>query len=191
MRGTVKPARPGIASANRPRSGSFAGLLDQILHDESALDGLAFAYAELPAPERRALAHAVLQDAGDPTHALIAFLAVEDNPSLRQRLTGLIGQHGRIVRSAWLDGTEAQGEACLMQSIPGLEHESLLVAWKGSKIQHIEIKSRSNTEVDATAPAVPLAEAVEILAPLVWRHIRSGRSLPDGVERFGGFFSVG
>jgi hypothetical protein len=78
-----------------------------------------------------------------------------------------------------------------MQSVADLETESLLVAWKGSKIQHIEIKSRSDVEVDAAAPAVPLAEAVEILAPLVWRHIRSGRSLPDGVERFGGFFSVG
>lgn len=189
MRGSVKPARPGIASADRPRLGSFATLLDQILHDESALDGLAFAYAELPAPERRALAHAVLQDAGDPTHALVAFLAVEDNPSLRQRLTGLIDEHGRVVRSAWLEGTEADGQACLTRAVPGLESESLQIAWKHSEIQHIEIKSRTDIGVDASLPPATVAEVVEILAPLVWRHIRSGRSLPDGVERFGGFFS--
>ena len=63
MRGAVKATRPGIASTNRRRSGSFASLLDQVLRDESALDGLAFAYAELPEPERPALAHAVVQDA--------------------------------------------------------------------------------------------------------------------------------
>lgn len=187
----MKPTRPSIASANRPRSGSFANLLDQILDDESALDGLAFAYAELPAPERRALAQAVLEDAGNPTHALIAFLAVEDDPSLRQRLAGLIRQQGRIVRSAWLDGTEADGAACLVQSVPGLEPEALLITWKGSKVKHIEIKSRSEIEVDAAGPTVTLAKVVEILTPLVWQHIRSGQSLPDGVERFGGFFSVG
>ena len=84
----VKPARPGIASSNRRRLGSFASLIDLILDDDSALDGLAFAYAELGEPERRALAQAVLQDSRDPTQALLAFLAVEESPTLRHRLAG-------------------------------------------------------------------------------------------------------
>ena len=69
----MKPARPGIADTDRPRLGSFASLLDQARHDDGALDGLAFAYTEVGNPERRALIHAVLQDAADPTDALIAF----------------------------------------------------------------------------------------------------------------------
>ena len=188
--GVVKPPRPGIANADRPRSGSFASLIDQIMDDDNALDGLAFAYAELGEPERRALAHAVLQDAGDPTQALVAFLTMEENPRLRQRLAGLISKHGCIDQCAFLEGTQAQGAARLMQSLPGLEPESLRIVWKESKIQSIEIKSRTGVEIDATVARVAVADAAETLAPLVWRHIRSGGELPDGVERFAGFFSA-
>jgi len=189
--GAVKTPRPGIASANRPRLGSFASLIDQVLDDDDALDGLAFAYAELGEPERRGLAHAVLQDAGNPTQALVAFLAVEENPRLRQRLAGLISKHGCIDQCAFLEGTEAQGAARLMQSLPGLEPESLRIAWKDSKIASIEIESRKSLRNDASLLAVSVAEAMQTLAPIVWRHIRSGGELPDGVERFAGFFSVG
>ena len=189
--GAVKTPRPGIASANRPRLGSFATLIDQVLDDDDALDGLAFAYAELGEPERRGLAHAVLQDAGNPTQALVAFLAVEENPRLRQRLAGLISKHGCIDQCAFLVGTEAQGTARLMQSLPGLEPESLRIAWKDSKIESIEIESRIPPQNDASVATVSTAQAVETLAPLVWRHIRSGGELPDGVERFAGFFSAG
>lgn len=189
--GAVKTPRPGIASANRPRLGSFASLIDQVLEDDDALDGLAFAYAELGEPERRGLAHAVLQDAGNPTQALVAFLAVEENPRLRQRLAGLISKHGCIDQCAFLEGTEAQGAARLMQSLPGLEPESLRITWKDSKIASIEIESRKSLRNDASLLAVSVAEAMQTLAPIVWRHIRSGGALPDGVERFAGFFSVG
>jgi hypothetical protein len=189
--GAVKPARPGIASANRRRLGSFASLIDLILDDDSALDGLTFAYAELEEAERRALTHAVLQDSGDPAQALIAFLAVEESPTLRQRLVGLISRHGRIDQSAFLAGTEAQGHAHLLQSLPGLEPESLQIAWEESKIHRIELESRTDWKIATPAKAVAVSEAVETLAPLVWRHIRSGRELPDGVERFAGFFSIG
>jgi hypothetical protein len=171
--------------------GSFATLIDQILDDDSALDGLAFAYADLEEPDRRALAHAVLQDAGDPTQALVAFLAVEESPRLRQRLVGLISRHGRVDQRAFLEGTEARGAARLTQSVPGHAPESLRVAWKESKIHYIEIESRTVLEIAPPAGPVSLAEAVETLAPLVWRHIRSGGELPPGVERFAGFFSVG
>jgi hypothetical protein len=187
----VKPARPGIANTNRRRLGSFASLIDLILDDDSALDGLTFAYAELEEPERRALAQAVLQDSGDPTEALVAFLTVEQSPALRQRLAGLIRSHGRIGQSAFLTGTEARGHARLIQSVPGLETESLQISWEDSEIQSIELESRTERKIGAPAKEVAVSEAVETLAPLVWRHIRSGGELPNGVERFAGFFSIG
>jgi len=187
----VKPARPGIASSNRRRLGSFASLIDLILDDDSALDGLAFAYAELGEPERRALAQAVLQDSRDPTQALLAFLTVEESPTLRRRLAGLISRHGRIDQSAFLVGTEAQGQAGLMQSFPGLEPESLRITWEESKLHSIELESRTDLNMGTPASTVAVSEAVETLAPLLWRHIRSGGELPDGVERFAGFFSIG
>jgi hypothetical protein len=187
----MKLARPGIADTDRPRLGSFASLLDQARHDDDALDGLAFAYTELGGPERKALIHAVLQDAADPTDALIAFIEVEEDPRLRQRLAALVSRHGHMDRSAVLAGTETEGEACLLQSLHGLDTEALRITWKDSKIENIEIESRRDLEVEGPESKVATAKAVEILAPLMWRRIQSGGDLPDGVERFAGFFSVG
>lgn len=188
--GAVKPGRPGIASANRPRAGSFATLIDHILDDDSALDGLAFAYAELEEPDRLALANAVCQDAENPTQALLALLAMEESASLRQRLIGLISKHGRLDQQAFLEGTEIQGAARLMQSLPGREPESLYIAWKESKIHTIEIESRTEVDACVGTPVAGVAQAAETLAPLVWQHIRAGGELPPGAERFAGFFSV-
>jgi len=160
------------------------------LDDEAALDGLVFAYSTLEEPERRGLVHAVLQDAGDPTQALAAFVAVEENPRLRQRLAGLLSRHGRIRMAAFLEGTEANGEARLIQSLPGFGTESLRITWKHSKIEEMEIKSRNDLNPSSSGSIVELGRAVETLASLLWRHIRAGGRLPDGVERFAGFFSA-
>jgi hypothetical protein len=187
----VKRARPGIASTNRPRLGSFASLVDQILDDDSALDGLAFAYAGLEPPERQALTRAVLQDAGDPTQALLTFLTVEENPRLRQRLLGLVSRHGRVDQLAYLEGTETEGTAHLKQSIPGLQPEVLHVAWKDCEILHLHVEPRTGAHSESGEDAVPIATVVQTLAPLLWQHIRSGGVLPTGIERFAGFFSVG
>ena len=187
----MKTPRPGIASANRPRLGSFASLIDQVLDDEDALDGLAFAYAELAEPERRALAEAVLQDAGNPTQALAAFLAVEEDSRLRQRLAGLIRRHGRVDQTAFLEGTETQGVARLVQSLSGFEPESLRITWNACQIENIEIESRKSLENEPSLAALGVAKAMETLTPLLWRYIQSGGQLPDGAERFAGFFSVG
>ena len=187
----VERARPGIASANRPRSGSFANLIDQILDDDSALDGLAFAYAELEPPERQALTRAVLQDSGNPTQALLAFLTVEEDPRLRHRLLSLVSRHGRIDQRAFLEGTEAQGIARLIQSLPGFEPELLHIEWKNSEISHIYIEPRTDMRPTACVNETPVAHAMRTLTPLLWRHIRLGGALPKGAERFAGFFSVG
>jgi len=186
--GAVTEPRPGIASANRPRSGPFASLLRQIPHDECALDGLAFAYCELPEGARQALVRAVLQDANDPAQALLALFAVEQEPMLQRRIAGYIQKHARIDRSALLEGTEAEGDARLIERVPGLRSESLRITWKRSQIRTIEIESRMRSKFDG--PAVPVATAVDRLLPLLWRHIRTGGELPEGVERFAGFFSA-
>ncbi len=186
----VTPKRPGIVSANRPRTGSFASLLDQLLDDPDALDGLAFSYGELPVHERPALIRAVLQDAADPTQALMAMLAVEDEPGLCRRLAGLIGKHGRFEQRAYLRGDAHQGQASLVQSISGTSPEALKVSWKDSEIDEIGIEARLDLDVLGTEPAVSVAEVVDRLAPLLWRHLRGGGHLPRGAERFAGFFSM-
>lgn len=186
--------RPGIASTNRKRSGAFSSLLDLILRDETALDGLAFAYSELGQAERRALAQAVVQDAQDPTAALAALLSVEEQPVARQRLAELLGCHGRLEQAAFLDGDQASGEVRLLQALPGLDAESLRIRWSGSKIEHIEIESR--LEPQSAEPSTPIPEpvsvqeAVDTMTPLLWAHIRAGGRLPRGVERFARFFSL-
>lgn len=186
---TVKGMRPGIASANRRRPGPFASLLEQIRHRaEGALDGLAFAYGELGEADRQALVRAVLQDAHDPIQPLFAFLAVEDSPRLRHRLLGLVRTWGKIERSASLGGDGTRGEARLMQSLAGLEIESLRIAWKDNEINRIEIESRGGLRSDSPLSSVPVSEAVEIVTPLLWAHIRARRSLPPELERFAGFF---
>jgi len=39
--------------------------------------------------------------------------------------------------------------------------------------------------------AVSVQEAVEEIAPRIWRHVRRGGSVPEGADRFAGFFSLG
>jgi len=161
------------------------------LDDENALDGLAFAYAELTGPKRRALTRAVLQDAADPTQALATFLAVEENPRARRHLAELLGRYGRIHPSAQLEGNEEQGEALLIQSLQGLEIELLKITWEGSEIKEIALESRRHFDFKSSRPAVEPQRAAETLAPLLWRYIRAGGQIPAGIERFAGFFSAG
>jgi len=164
--------------------------MDQILDDQDALDGLAFAYVELRAPERRALAQAVLEDANDPSQALAAFIAVEDDPGLRRRLAGMLRRHGHIGMTAWLEDSGTSGEALLIQSIQGFGAESLRIVWNSSEIQHMEIESRHDFGLECPVSPAALRPAIDTLTPLLWRHVRSGGPLPDGIERFAGFFSA-
>jgi hypothetical protein len=181
--------RPGIASADRRHRGPFASLLEKIRQqDEGALDGLAFAYGELGEADRQALVHAVLQDTHEPIQPLVAFLAVEESPRLRQRLLGLVRTWGKIKRSASLGGDSTQGEARLMQSLGGLEIESLRITWEDNEINHIEIEPCGNLRLDGLLSSVTVSEAIEIVTPLLWAHIRARRGLPPEVERFAGFF---
>lgn len=186
----VRTPGPGIASANRPRVGPFADLLHQIRDDQTALDALVFAYSALDEPARRALIHAVCEDAEHPTPGLAAFLVVEHDPGLRRYLQQLLCRHGRIDKRAVLQGTEAQGEARLIQWLPGLPPEALCVRWIHSKIDCIEIEAAADPRIHPPASSLTVAEVVDRLTPLVWSYLRAGGLLPPGADRFAGFFSL-
>lgn len=180
--------RPGIAKADRPRSGSLASLLDRIREDENALDAFVFAYLSLARSERWALAHAVVQDAQEPRIALAALLAAEEDQTLRQRLAGLLRGQGRIGDALRLRGTPIEGEVCLSHSVAGIA-ETLRIRWSAGKIEGIEIEPRDFPSFEGDAADDPPG-VVDTVTPLLWRYIRKGGSLPEGVERFARFFSI-
>jgi len=179
---------PGIISADRPRRGSFASLVDRIAEDVGALDALVFAYCRLSKGQRWALAHAALHDAADPVGALAVLLEAEEDQALRGRLETLLRGHAKIRVSACLRGTPRQGEARLTQSVAG-RSETLRVSWNAGEIGRIEIESDDASSFEKGATDDP-GEVIDALAPLFWQHIRRGGRLPEGVERFAGFFSV-
>ena len=182
--------RPGIADADRPRGGPFADLVERILHDSSVLDGLAFAYRELGTEGRRALIRAVLQDVPNPARALGALLAVESDAALAADLAGLLRRHGPTESYATLQRRPSGGEACLISARFGFAGELLRITWNHNQIEVIEIEPKIDFESLAAGAESPVPIAVEAVAPLLWRHIRAGGALPEGVERFAGFFSV-
>ena len=186
----MKAPKPGIADADRPRGGSFAELVEQILHDPSALDALAFAYSELGTEGRRGLIRAVVQDVSDPGHALGALLAVESDTSVAADLAGLLRQHGHTESFATLETRPGGGEACLIRPRFGFARELMRITWNHNQITGIEIESRAEMKFAASGTRSSVANAIAALAPLLWRHIRAGGALPEGVERFAGFFSV-
>lgn len=186
----VEAQRPGIADADRPRVGAFAKLLDEIRADPSALDALAFAYGELGLEERRHLIRAVVQDARNPIHALGALLAVESDAIVAGDLSDLLRRHGHKESFATFEARPDGGEVCFCQPRFGFAIELMRISWNNNHIENIEVESR--VEMNSIAPnqRVPVDAAVEAVAALLWRHIREGHGLPEGVERFAGFFSV-
>jgi len=186
----VSAPRPGIANADRPRGGSFAGLVERILHDSNALDGLAFAYHQLEAEGRRGLIRAVIQDVPNPGKALGALLAVESDAALAADLAGLLRRYGYTESYATLERQPGGGEACLIRPGFGFAGELLRITWNHNQIEVIEIESEIEMKSLTAGAESPVPVAVEAVAPLLLRHIRAGGALPEGVERFAGFFSV-
>jgi hypothetical protein len=182
-----------MAKADRPRSGSFSSLLRQVSADRSALDALVFAYEGLAPAERLSLVRAVMQDTRSPAMALAAFLTVEEDPALRKRLEALIRRHAIVDRSAWAAGSEQSGRAALAQALDGRCADVLRISWNQREIKELKIQSHldprllSQTELKPSDPHA----LVDVLAPMLWRHLRRGSSIPSGLDRFAGFFSLG
>lgn len=179
---------PGIISTNRPRSGSFASLLDRIPRDAGALDAFLFAYSQLSKADRWALVQAALRDAANPAATLTVLLEAEEDYTLRLRLETLLRSRAEIRASAGWLGTPLEGEAWLSQTIAD-RSETLRVCWSAGEIDHIAIEANDASGFDDTASSEH-GDAIDVVTPLLWQHIRRGRRLPEGVERFAGFFSA-
>lgn len=191
-RGAV-PSKPGIAKADRPRSGSFSSLVSRAPIDQSALDALVFAYEELGPAERRSLVRAVLNDAKAAAPVLAGFLLVEEEPGSRKRLEALILRHAVVRRSTWAAGTSQCGRAVLAQGLDGGWRDVLWLSWRQSEIVDLEIQGRLEPSFSPGTDLVPTdpAALVEVLTPMLWRHLRRRAPVPSGLDRFAGFFSLG
>ena len=176
---------PGISSANRARKGAFSSLIRQALADARALDALVFAYEALPVAERFQMAQAIVQDAESPGPALASLLSVEPDPALRMRLGELLQTHASI-HVAFVAGTAEEGEALLRDVDRDGVRESLRIRWTGREINCLEIETDDTSSFDGRA--MSRHAAMEMIAPMLWRHLRRGGGLPSGLTRFARYF---
>jgi hypothetical protein len=181
----VGASRPGIAKANRPRKGAFSSLIGEALRDDDALDALLFAYEGLQGADRRAMIDAVLQDADLPGPALAALLFAEQDPGLKARIAEALRSHADA-DVAWVSGTESAG-AALLRDLDSADGEAALrITWADHEIEDLAIES--SPDLRFSGRATGRKDAMALLAPMLWRYIRRGGALPDGVQRFARYF---
>ena len=185
----MRTKRPGIARADRPRRTAFAELVRQGPTDPQAFDALLFVYEALEPEGRRALIRALWQDVPSPGPALAALATIEPDMGLREELASLLRRSGGLWRLTTLREHGSRGEACLVQPRLGIGHERMRVAWNRNTINEIRIESRRFFEIDR-AVLTPQARVADVVAPLLWQHIRAGRALPMGADRFAPFFGA-
>jgi hypothetical protein len=179
--------------------------------DPAAARGLAGAYASLAVAARRRIIEAVLADAVaegiSASPALIALLAVEDDPELARLIAdGLNSAGGDGLRStvaprALLAGDEERGGVLLIRPLHGTFVEVLALAWtRPDGVSH----AMFDPLVDDSAAAAhttrlpeglrfeetPTQLAVDVLASVLWSHRLKHGSLPPGVERFADLFGI-
>ena len=180
----MQESRPGLANANRARKGAFSSLIARALESASALDALLFAYEALPTAERLRMIQAVLQDAERPAPVLATMLTVESAPVVRAHLEERL----REVASAgvaFLSGDASRGQAELIDVAAAGERHFLRIAWDAHEITELDV---------LTAGSLPRGRpttrevALELVAPMLWRHLRRGRGVPPGVEHFARYF---
>lgn len=149
-----------------------------------------YAYAELPEAARRELIRVTVQDATDPLVTLAAFLSVEEAPTIRVRLEGLLAKHGRVERRAWTWGTPDDGGAALTQMVGARPPDTLELRWNDSEISEIRIETTAEPSFPVGAQSRTPAEVIELIAPRLWTYLRDGHPVPTGTDRFVGFFSL-
>lgn len=160
-------------------------MLAEALRDASALDAFVFAYEELPSAERRAMVEAVVQDAELPAPALAALLLAETNPSLRARIAEHLHASPEL-DFAWVSGTDAEGEALLRDVDPGGCQGTLRIAWADYEIRDLAIKPGHGESFSGRATR--REDAMALVAPMLWRYLRRGGSVPPGVQHFARYF---
>jgi hypothetical protein len=191
--------------------GPFGALIVAAATDPAAARGLAGAYASLAVAARRRIIEAVLSDALaegiSASPALIALLAVEDDPDLARTIAdglnaaGGDGLRSTVVPRALLAGDEERGGVLLIRPLHGTFVEVLALAWvRADGVTH----AMFDPLVDDSAAAghiarlpeglrfeeTPTQLAVDVLASVLWSHRLKHGSLPPGVERFADLFGI-
>jgi hypothetical protein len=191
--------------------GPFGALIVAAATDPAAARGLAGAYASLAVAARRRIIEAVLSDAVaegiSASPALIALLAVEDDPDLARTIAdglnaaGGDGLRSTVVPRALLAGDEERGGVLLIRPLHGTFVEVLALGWaRADGVTH----ALFDPLVDDSAAAghiarlpeglrfeeTPTQLAVDVLASVLWSHRLKHGSLPPGVERFADLFGI-
>ncbi len=193
------------------RVGPFGALIVAAATDPAAARGLAGAYASLAVAARRKIIEAVLSDALaeciSASPALIALLAVEDDPELARLIADALNSAGgdglrsTVTPRALLAGDEERGGVLLIRPLHGTFVEVLALAWaRAEGVTH----SLFDPLVDDSAAGAhtarlpdglrfeetPTQLAVDVLASVLWSHRRKHGSLPPGVDRFADLFGI-
>jgi hypothetical protein len=160
---------------------------------------------------RRRIIEAVLSDATaeciSASPALIALLAVEDDPELARLIADSLNSAGgeglrsTVTARALLAGDEERGGVLLIRPLHGTFVEVLALAWtRGDGVTH----SLFDPLVDDSAAGnhtsrlpdglhfeeTPTQLATDVLAAVLWGHRRKHGSLPPGVDRFADLFGI-
>jgi hypothetical protein len=77
----------------------------------------------------------------------------------------------------------------LRQSFAG-RSETLCIRWSGGEISRIEIETNEDSSPEPGEATEDTVCLIDALTPLLWRYIRRGGELPEGADRFAGFFSI-
>lgn len=206
------PPRPPVFSRKGGgRVGPFGALLVAAATDPAAARGLAAAYASLAVAARRRIIEAVLSDALaegiSASPALIALLAVEDDPDLARTIAdglnaaGGDGLRSTVVPRALLAGDEERGGVLLIRPLHGTFVEVLALAWaRADGVTHAMFDPLVDDSAAASHIArlpeglrfeeTPTQLAVDVLASVLWSHRLKHGSLPPGVERFADLFGI-
>lgn len=206
------PPRPVVTPRKGVgRVGPFGALIVAAATDPAAARGLAAAYASLAVGARRRIIEAVLSDAVaegiSASPALIALLAVEDDPDLARMIAdGLNAAGGDGLRStvaprALFAGDEERGGVLLIRPLHGTFVEVLALAWtRDDGVTHAIFDPLVDDSAAGAHTArlpeglrfeeTPTQLAVDTLASVLWSHRRKHGSLPPGVERFADLFGI-
>lgn len=191
-------------------AGAFGALLQAAAKEPGAARGLALAYAALPPGHRKQLIDAVLVDAQAegvcPTLVLASLLSVEVHAGVAQHIAdAMAAVDTHEVRTAahvqtHVAGDSERGGLLVIRPLHGTFVEAWALAWQpGAGV----VKSlfeplthhKDASNLLARLPAelefeeMPLAFAVDVVAPPLWHHRRLHGQLPLEAARFADLFS--
>jgi hypothetical protein len=189
----------------------FSALLAAAVEHPSAAQGLALAYAALDRDQRHALLDAVLADsqAADmcPSGVLASLLAVEEDLELARFIAAAISASGGAglrcdaTTRALLAGDASEGAALLARPLHGRFVELLGLGWNREQgVVHTLFEPLSSEDdlqrIAHNFPGgmqleeIPVAFAMDVIAPALWHHRRLTGELPQVLTRFADLFET-